>query len=135
MAKELLGLATGAESEAVKLNAIRDALDRAGLGAKSEVSVELKPYEQLFADLTGVANISRAEHHAHRRRPVLELPDAIDAEVVAPADDGPARPAASPGDAMRDAGTGDVPEGDMPRETGLMTLEQAAEADRAHRCE
>src|SRR4051812_24557079 len=48
MAKELLGMATGAKSEAVKLNAIRDALDRAGLGAKTAVSVDLKPYEQLM---------------------------------------------------------------------------------------
>jgi hypothetical protein len=34
MIKELLGIATNGRSEAVRLNAIRDALDRAGLGAK-----------------------------------------------------------------------------------------------------
>src|ERR1700754_2980750 len=97
MARELLGLATGAESEAVKLNAIRDALDRGGLIAKAEVSVELKPYEQLLGDLTGVANISRAEHRALRGSPV------IDAELVDPADEsGPARPAERPEGEMRD---------------------------------
>ena len=56
MARELLGMATGAESEAVKLNAIRDALDRSGLGAKTAVSVEVRPWEQLMGDITVCCN-------------------------------------------------------------------------------
>ncbi|WP_460356534.1 hypothetical protein [Mycobacterium sp. ZZG] len=135
MARELLGMATSAESEAVKLNAIRDALDRAGLGAKTEVSVEIKPWEQLMGDIAGVATISRAEHRAQQGRPILDSADlaqAIDAEVVEPADENdPARPAERPGDEMRDAEAGDVPGDDMPPASGgLMTLEDAAEAAR-----
>jgi hypothetical protein len=138
MAKELLGMATGAESEAVKLNAIRDALDRSGLGAKSELSVVIKPWEQLMGDIAGIATISRAEHRAQQGRPLIDpaaLAQAIDAELVDPAvDDGPARPAEPPGDEMRYPGGGDDGDDDMPRGTGgLMTLEDAAEADRAHR--
>jgi hypothetical protein len=138
MARELLGMATSAESEAVKLNAIRDALDRAGLGTKTEFSVELKPYEQLLGDLTGVANISRAEHRALQRRPVFDaaaLSDAIDAELVDPADDdAPARPAEPPVDGMRDAAEGDDGDDDMPPASGgLMTLQEAAEAERQDR--
>jgi hypothetical protein len=76
-------MATGAESEAVKLNAIRDALDRAGLGAKAEVSLELKPWEQLMDDIAGVATISRAEHLAHQGAFV------IDAELGDPVGESP----------------------------------------------
>lgn len=131
MARELLGMATGAESEAVKLNAIRDALDRAGLGAKTEVSVELKPYEQLLDDITGVASISRAEHRALQGHPVIDAPvlaDPLDVEVVEPADEtGPARPAERAAGDMRDPGEGNEDGDDMPRDSGLMTLEEAAE--------
>ena len=59
MARELLGIATGAESEAVKLAAVKDALDRAGLGAKTEVALELKPWEA---------------HHGRRGRALRRLP-------------------------------------------------------------
>ena len=138
MARELLGMATSAESEALKLNAIRDALDRGGLGTKTEVSVELKPWEQLMGDIAGVATISRAEHHAQQGRPILDsaaLADAIDAELVEPADEsGPARGSESPENEMRypDAG-GDGGDDMPPASGGLMTLEDAAEAERAHR--
>lgn len=134
MARELLGMATGAESEAVKLNAIRDALDRAGLGPKTEVSVELKPYERLIEDITGVASISRAEHRALQGQPLIDaaaLAAPIDAEVVEPADDdGPARPAEPPASEMRSPRERDDPGDDMPPASGLMTLEEAAEAVR-----
>lgn len=56
MAKQLLGIALTAESEQVKLNAIRDALDRAGLRAPSEVVLsqgEQKPYEAIFESIGG----------------------------------------------------------------------------------
>lgn len=139
MARELLGMATGADSEAVKLNAIRDALDRAGLGAKTEVSVELKPYERLLGDIAGVGSISRAEHRAMQGRPIFNAPalaDPLDVEVVEPADeDGPARAAEPPESEMRYPGEADDG-GDMPRGSGgLMTLEEAAEAQRQVRQE
>lgn len=136
MTRELLGMATSAESEAVKLNAVRDALDRAGLGAKTEVSLELKPWEQLMGDIAGVATISRAEHRAQHGRPIIDstaLAQAIDAEVAEPAENDPARGPEPPGDEMRDAEADTVRGDDMPSGTGLMTLEEAAEAEHTHR--
>ena len=92
MAKELLGIASADDAPpAVKLAAIRDALDRAGLGAKTAVEVEvgLKPFEQLLTDMT-MGSGSRAasrerrgeadEHQPDWLREELE--DAVDAEVV-----------------------------------------------------
>jgi hypothetical protein len=45
MERELLGIATSAESESVRLAAIRDAFDRGGLGAKAEIELSAKPKE------------------------------------------------------------------------------------------
>jgi hypothetical protein len=72
MAKQLLGIALSAESEAVKLAAVKDALDRT-IG-KAPTTVEIgptKPYEELF---DGITTVSRAESRRARG-----LPDASDA--------------------------------------------------------
>ncbi|WP_104151131.1 HGGxSTG domain-containing protein [Mycobacterium intracellulare] len=72
MAKQLLGIALTAEGEAVKLAAIRDALDRAGLKPPAEVVLsqgETKPYEDLFDDIAGG---SRAESRRARGLPDTE---------------------------------------------------------------
>lgn len=86
MAIQLLKMATDDNvSDGVKLNAIRDALDRAGLGIKAEIEVTAKPYESIFEQMSGG---SRA---AHRGEPadddqspalVASHHEAIDVEVV-----------------------------------------------------
>jgi hypothetical protein len=50
-------------SDSVKLAAIRDALDRAGLNPKAavEIGVSLRPYEQILDDLVSIESSSRAE--------------------------------------------------------------------------
>ena len=66
MAKQLLGIALTAESEAVKLAAIKDSLDRAGLKPPAEVvvsQVEPKAYEEIFE---GISTLSREESRARR---------------------------------------------------------------------
>ncbi len=66
MARQLLGLALTAESEGVQLAAVKDALDRGGLKAPSEVVLsqgEQKPYEELF---DGIFSGSREESRAAR---------------------------------------------------------------------
>jgi hypothetical protein len=65
MAKQLLEIALSAESEAVKLAAVKDALDRT-IG-KAPTTVEIgptKPYEEVFE---GIAGLSREESRARGR--------------------------------------------------------------------
>jgi hypothetical protein len=79
MAKELLGIAVGAESEAVKLAAIKDVLDRIGITAKHELEIGLKPYESVLAQLENVQAGSRA---AFRNEPVRELPAVVEQDEL-----------------------------------------------------
>jgi hypothetical protein len=75
MARQLLRMAVDENvSDAVKLAAIRDALDRAGLSARTAVSVEVgrRPFEVIFDD---IYSGSRAESRARRGMPDDELND------------------------------------------------------------
>jgi hypothetical protein len=134
MARELLGIATGAESEAVKLAAVKDALDRAGLGAKAalELSVaEPKPWEHIMGDVAGVANITREESRARRgiAEPALddETLDIVEAELV---DVGPEMPPSSTEETRTPAEQADLPDHTSAPPTGppsreLATLDEA----------
>lgn len=83
LVQRLLGFALdGHAPDAVALAAIRDALDRAGLGAKQalEIGVEPARWEVMFTD---IARISRAEHMAlHHTEKIAPTP-----ALVAPAHD------------------------------------------------
>lgn len=135
MARELLKIATTSESESVKLTAVRDALDRAGLKPPTQVEVGPKPPEPWEEVLGDVAHITRAQHEAMKRgEPVPPAPaspralppadtDIVDAEVVDPPASqpeqdapGPSRPSwAEDADNARQHGRGE-----------LVTLEDAA---------
>lgn len=113
LVQRLLGLALGGDvPDAIALQAIRDALDRAGLGAKHalELSAEpLAPWEEMCIDF---ANTSRARHEAleqlvRRGEALPEVlanpagPDIVDAELVPPKDGLDYRPRAAVGGADR----------------------------------
>jgi hypothetical protein len=70
LARELLSMATDPNvSESVRLSAIKDALDRGGVSAKSAVEVEVgppKPWEQIMDGLAVVESGSRAEFRRSR---------------------------------------------------------------------
>lgn len=70
LARELLKMATDPTvSESVRLSAIKDALDRGGVSAKSAVEVEIgppKPWEAIMDGLDEVSAGSRAEFRRSR---------------------------------------------------------------------
>ena len=75
MARELLGIATNGQSEAVRLAAIRDALDRAGLKPPTQVELgQTSAFEIVFSD---IVSGSRAESRARRGMPGDDELDAI----------------------------------------------------------
>jgi hypothetical protein len=140
MAKALLGIAEGAESEAVKLAAIKHVLAIGGLSEKHAVAVEveLKPYEDILANLGGVGFITREESRARRGLPALGPADPtapLDVEVV---EEGVGeRHPDSPSAGCNPAEEGDGPpsrpafaEGDVGPSPGnaLMTMEDAVAA-------
>ena len=140
MAKELLGIATDDDAPAaVKLAAIRDALDRAGLSAKTAVAVEVGPakgFEQVLEAMVGGG--SRAESRASRGLTDGDVPndpadwtatEILDAQVV---DDD--EPTGSPAPVLAPSAS---PERPRPAETpapaggsGLLPFEEAL--DRLH---
>lgn len=136
MARELLKIATTSESESVKLAAVRDALDRAGLKAPTQVEVgpkEPAAWEELLGD---VAHVTRAQHEAMKRgEPMPPAPanpralppadaDIVDAEVV----DAPVSPADRVGERADRPNVPDwaEPPPAAPPSRELVTLEDAA---------
>lgn len=130
MAKELLKIAVSDDApDNVKLAAIKDALDRAGLTSKTavEVSVDPKPFEQLLSGIAGVSGGSRAASRAARGiedgTDSAEPDDWLDAEILeAQADDE---------DDARPVPVASRPEplpGPEPANgTGMLTMEEALE--------
>ncbi|WP_157123602.1 hypothetical protein [Mycobacterium shimoidei] len=127
----------------MKLSAVRDALDRAGLAAKHAVEVEVdpQPWEQVFAGIAAVARPAES----------TKSYGVLDAEVVDPPDEPAELPAPEPptqpaepvvAESVRSGPTAYPAEKstaptDRPtprtRPTGFMTLEQAAAEQRRER--
>ncbi len=69
LVRELLKIATSAENEAVRLAAVRDALDRIGLGKNREIDIRVAPW---LKDIEGIVVDIEDD----------EPSDVVDAEVV-----------------------------------------------------
>ncbi len=93
MARQLLGIADSGQSEAVRLAAIKDALDRSGIQAKTAVSVEVstKPFELVFDSIVaGPREQSRSGSAPEiETQPALAIEGEIDAEIIDPDDGDP----------------------------------------------
>jgi hypothetical protein len=142
MARELLNIATGAESEAVKLAAVRDALDRAGLKPPAHVELSAKPPEPWEEVLGDVMQITRAQHEAMNRgeylptpQPALPPAEIVDAELVPEHTAVPPDSTGAPRDGADPPGWAEAPPAS--RTGQLVPLEQAAaetaQANRAAR--
>jgi len=129
----------GTVADNVALQAIRDALDRAGMGAKHALELSTPPADPvddiLDAATFDVAKLTKAQHDALAgRAPVAALPPAdpgiVDVEVV---DEAPPRTPSSTAGQPAAADRNDVPprrpawaeDPPEPPKRGLMTLEEA----------
>jgi hypothetical protein len=96
-ARELLKIAVdGKVPESVRITAIKDALDRAGVSARTAIDVDVtaKPYEQLLTNLPRLGGGSRAEwrrsqgiaddsdSHRPTALPAADMSQPMDAEVI-----------------------------------------------------
>ncbi len=88
-----------------------------------------------MGDITGVATISRADYRAQQGRPFVSAPalaTPLDGEVVeSDAESGPENGSYSLGDAMPYPEADGDGGGDIPRSSGLMTLEALPKPDAA----
>ena len=101
MAKLLLNMAEADDvSDAVKLNAIRDALDRSGVSAKNAVEVTVGPMKPWESVMDGIAAGSRAESRARRGIPLDEADHAL---IGAPDEDADTPHCAGCGRSLGDA--------------------------------
>ena len=99
LARQLLGIAEGAESEAVRLAAVKDALDRAGIQAKTAATVEVsvKPWESVLEVISKIVAGPRNPQQQQRELPaandgeVVEGEVEVEAEVIGPDDPDPSR--------------------------------------------
>jgi hypothetical protein len=156
MARELLNMASdGNVSDATKLAAIRDALDRAGVSAKQALELSTarqpEPWELLLADIAfdGIAQITREESRARRGLPSNEpfTPPTREIEVLEGelvpeplAEGGFERAAHSPFEALLGLDRADLPADDSSASTASLaapptslSYEEAADVMRSSR--
>lgn len=124
MAKELLRMAADDDvADSVKLAAIRDALDRAGVSAKTAVEVEIGPTKKFEDMLDGIMfGGSRAESRAARGIPDEPLDAEVVEELTALAEPAPTAPAPAPAPPRPQPEQQPRSQG---RKTGLMSMEAA----------
>ena len=135
MARELLNMATDDSiSDATKLRAITEALDRGGVAAKTEVEVTARPYETIMQDME-MQGGSRAAHRGEPEPKAIEPANddsTLDVEIVDD-DTWPITPADDEHGSPFDSGPGIFEPTSPPPPDRLMSYEAAASAAAAYK--